>query len=577
MVGAALAPNWYVSMKGMGEPKYKRHFSCLSYANPNAPKGGNINLYTSRQFDSFNPFIIKGVSPEGMIDLVFARLMKAPLDNGEVAYPYVAEKVEIAKDSKSVVFHLNPKAKFHDGSAITTQDVKFSFEALKKKGFPIYRSWYNGVKGTKTLSERSIRFVFHEPSRDLPFLIGKLPILSKTYYEKYKFSEGTLPPLGSGPYKVKNFTKGGDIVYERVKKWWGENLPVNKGHYNFDTIRYMYFATALVGFEAFKKGDIDWWKEDRISNWVENYNFQAVKEGRVLQKTFKKPIPHGLNGFFINTRRTFLNDWRVRRALNLLFNFEWLNQAKLYNVYTRNNSIFMDTEFGSEETLTKEQVSFLKKYDKALLPPDIFTKTNFLIQGDSKGLPRTNKDAAMKLLKEAGWTLKDGKLKHKRQKEAFSLDIVLASAGQKKMVENFVKNLAEVGITAHILVLSSSAYYERFNEFDFDLILNYHPPVYIPGVEQQDFWSSEEAMISGTLNLAGVENKVVDDLVKKIVESTTISKLKIYTSLLDRVISAQYYLIPGWVPEKNYVSFWNKVESLNNAASFFSVDTWWKK
>jgi ABC-type oligopeptide transport system substrate-binding subunit len=512
-----------------------------------------------------------------MPDLVFARLMKTPLDNGEVAYPYVAEKVEIAKDSKSVVFHLNPKAKFHDGSPITTQDVKFSFEALKNQGFPIYHSWYKGVKGTKTLSTRSIRFVFHEPSQNLTFLIGKLPVLSKTHYDKYKFSEGKEPPLGSGPYKVKNFTKGGDIVYERVKKWWGENLPVNKGHYNFNTIRYAYFATAVVGFEAFKKGDIDWWKEDRIANWVENYNFQAVKEGRVLQKTFKKPIPHGLNAFFINTRRACLNDWRVRRALNLLFNFEWLNQARFYKLYTRNKSIFMDTGFGADGALTGEQVAFLKNYDEALLPPDIFTKTNFLINGDSKGLPRANKDEAMKLLKEAGWTLRDGKLRHKRQKEAFSLDIVLASAGQRKLVENFVKNLTEVGISSYVLVLPLSAYYERFNEFDFDLILNYHPPVYIPGVEQQDFWSSEEVMVPGTLNLAGVENKVVDDLVKKIAESTTISKLKIYTSLLDRVISAQYYLVPGWVPEKNYVSFWNKVESLNKAASFFSIDTWWKK
>jgi microcin C transport system substrate-binding protein len=561
----------------MGESKYKRNFSCFTYANPNAPKGGNINLYTPRQFDSFNPFILKGVSPEGMPDLVFARLMKAPLDNGEVAYPYVAEKVEIAKDSGSVVFYLNPKANFHDGSPITAQDVKFSFEALKNKGFPIYQCWYKGVKGTKTLGERSIRFVFHKPSRDLPFLLGKLPILSKAHYEKYKFSEGKKPPVGSGPYKVKSFTKGGDIVYERVKKWWGEDLPVNRGHYNFDTIRYICFATAVVGFEAFKKGDLDWWKEDRIANWMENYNFPAVEDGRVLQKTFKKPIPHGLNAFFINTRRSHLSDWRVRRALNLLFNFEWLNQARLYKVYTRNKSIFMDTEFGATGPLTKEQVAFLKKYDKTLLPADIFTKTNFLIKGDSKGLPRANRDEAMGLLKDAGWTLKEGKLKHKRQKEPFSLDIVLASVGQRKLVENFVKNLADVGISAHVLVLPLSAYYERFNEFDFDVILNYQPPVYIPGVEQRDFWSSEEAMASGTLNLAGVENKVVDELVKKIEESTEITKLKIYTFLLDRVISAQYYLIPGWVPEKSYVSFWRKLESLDKAASLFSVDTWWKR
>lgn len=561
----------------MGEPQYTHDFSCFSYANPNAPKGGNINLYTSRQFDSFNPFIIKGVSPEGMSDLVFARLMKTPLDNGVVAYPYAAQKVEVAKDHKSVVFYLNPTAKFQDGSSITSQDVKFSFEALKNESTPIYQSWYKGVQEAKILSEHSIRFVFKVSSRDLPFLLGKLPILSKAHYEKYKFSEGKKPPLASGPYKIKSFTKGGDIVYERVKKWWGENLPVNRGHYNFDTIRYVYFATAVVGFEAFKKGNIDWWKEDRIANWMENYNFPAVEEGRVLQKEFKKPIPHGLNAFFINTRRSHLSDWKVRRALNLLFNFEWLNQAKFYKVYTRNKSIFMGTKFGAAGPLRKEQVAFLKKYDKALLPPDIFTKTNFLIKGDSKGLPRASKDEAMRLLKEAGWTLKDGKLRHKRQKEAFSLDIVLASAGQRKLVENFVKNLGDVGISAHVFVLPLSAYYERFNDFDFDLILNYHPPVYIPGIEQQDFWSSDEVMVPGTLNLAGVENRVVDDLVKKIVGSTTISKLKIYTSLLDRVISAQYYLIPGWVPEKNYISFWNKFESLNKAASCFSVDTWWKR
>ncbi len=577
MAAAAPLPDWYVCTRGMGVPKYKKGFACFNYANSKAPKKGIVNLYTSRQFDSFNPFIIKGVAPEGMPDLVFARLMKAPLDNGEVAYPYVAEKVKISPDYRSVTFYLNKTAKFQDGSPITAQDVKFSFEVLKKKGVPIYRAWYKGVKGTKTINDSTICFVFEAPSRDLSFLLGKLPILSRAHYQKYNFSEGKQPPLGSGPYKIKSTTKGGDIIYERVKNWWGENLPVNKGHYNFDIIKYVHFATSTVGFESFKKGEIDWWREDRISNWMENYDFPSIEEGLVLQKTFKKPVPHGLNAFFINTRRSHLSDWRVRKALNLLFNFEWLNQAKFHGVYIRNTSIFMNTEFGAKGPITSDQVSFLNSYPKTLLPPEIFTKTNFETTNTVDGVGRQNLEEAMKLLKQAGWTLKKDKLRHPKQKEPFSLDIVLYAAGQRKLVENFAKNLEGVGITPHVLVLPLSAYYERFNEFDFDVILNYHPPVFIPGIEQEDFWGSQEAMTPGTLNLSGVEDKVVDGLVKKILESKTIPRLKTYTSLLDRVINAQYYLIPGWVPKDNYVAFSQELKCLGKDASFYEIDTWWKK
>jgi microcin C transport system substrate-binding protein len=565
--------SYYVSLRNMGQPKYKKNFSHFSYANPKAPKGGHLSLYTSRRFNTLNPYVDVGVvAPQ--IDLVFATLLKSARDNMEVAYPYLAESIIVDAEYKGVTFTLHKNAVFHDGTPISAEDVVFSFNLLKKEGKIILRTILQQVEKVEVLNTHTVKFIFQSANRDLAYHLGFLPILSKKSLEGKEGQRENLL-LGSGPYKVQTYDLGNFIVYERVKDWWGENLPSNKGFYNFDTVKVTCYADPRVGFEAFKKGLVDWWVEERISNWYKGYDFPSFHRGDVIRIAYEKPFYHGLTGLFINTRRSHLADYRVRKALSLLFDFEWLNKTRFFNSYKRNISIFMNSGYGAPPIMSGAEQKLCQMYSRSLLPSELFE----IGRGKKKrqSVDRDRVHQALALLEDAGWILKRGVLVSKRTGQPMHLNLVVYSPGHIALFQDFLRNLKKVGIQAQIRGTDFPYYMTCLRNLDFDIILHFHPHVVIPGAEQELFWASRWSNIPSTLNLPGVENSVVDDLVSKIKAANNLQDLKIYTALLDRIITLGYYLIPGWTPQKSYLAYWRKLNVLQRDASLYDIDTWWAR
>ncbi len=566
-------PTYYLAARMLETPKYKEDFISFSYANPLAPKGGEIHLYTSRQFDAFNPFLLKGVTPDG-IHLMYAQLMKSPLDDPNVSYPYVADRVTVDKSHTSVTFFLNPRAKFHDGSPITSEDVKFSYENIRSYGIPIYKAALSHVETVTCPTSQIARFHLKSPSTDVPFMLGKLFIFSKKSYAGRSFNDASLLPLGSGPYRLSYEMRGGDVRYQRVKNWWGAALPVNRGFYNFDTIHYILFINRDAGLEGFKKGILDVWNEDRVSNWMTQYDFEAVKKGEVRRYNYRTKKASGFKGLFINLRRPHLQNRRVRRALNLLFNFEWLNSHRFYNKYTRNTNIYTNSGFGSSGPLSAAEKAFLNtnglqelaKELEASKPPSV---------NKNGHLERRHLDEALKLFLQAGWAHSGKRLLHVSTKEPFKINLLVISSHQGRIFENYINTLKKIGIEAEVTVVPRGAYFERLNAFDYDLIFNNHPPVNIPGPEQEDLWGSKAALSMGTLNLSGIQNPLIDKLIATIKTASTLESLKTYTSLLDRVINLEGYLIPGWIASVNHLACWNKFGFLLTPEALDDINVWW--
>ena len=573
MTVVAQGMSYYVSLRGMGQPKYKKEFTHFNYANPKAPKGGKLSLSTSRRLDQLNPYVSLG-GDSIQTENVFATLMKAPRDNIEVAYPYLAESVLVDPKGMFVTFFLRKKAFFHSGDLITAQDVAFSFHLLKKQGSPQFQSMYQDVRSVRVLTPRAIKFYFQKKNRDLPYMLGALPILSQKSLEGKNFKSESLSLVGSGPYKVGSHRRGKFILYNRTPHWWGEDLPCNKGFHNFDVIKIGWYADSRVGFEAFKRGLVDWWKEERIGNWHMGYDFPAFRQGNVKRTTYAKPFYHGLTGLFINTRRSNLSDWRVRKALNILFNFKWLNKVRFFNSYKRNTSIFMNSGYGSFSPMDTAERDLCRQYDPSLLPCDIFEGPPSE-EDTSKGLSRHHFQRALSLLKEGGWNLEKGHLVHSETKKPMTVDLLVYAVGHVKIFQDFLKNLKRVGIRGRIRGVDLSYYMSCLRKRDFDIILHFHPHVIIPGAEQEVFWSSKWAYSSSGLNLSGVKNPIVDDLVEKIKTTENLERLKTYTALLDRIVRLEYYLIPSWTPQKSYVAYWKKLNVIQNDASLYSPDTWW--
>ncbi|MDC0348850.1 extracellular solute-binding protein [Alphaproteobacteria bacterium] len=575
MTAVAQGKSYYVSLRGMGQPKYKKEFTHFSYANPKAPKGGQINLSTSRRLDQLNPYVSLG-GDSIQTENVFATLMKAPRDNIEVAYPYLAESVSVDPNGKFVTFFLRKGASFHSGEPITAQDVAFSFHLLKRQGSPQFQSMYQGVKSVQVLTPYVVKFYFQKKNRDFPYMLGALPILSQKSLEGKNFKSESLSLVGSGPYKVESHTRGKSISYSRIHHWWGEDLPCNKGFHNFDMIKIVWYANSRVGFEAFKRGLVDWWKEERIGNWYMGYDFPAFRQGNVEKKTYTKPFYHGLTGLFINTRRPNLSDWRVRKALNILFNFKWLNKVRFFDSYKRNKSIFMNSGYGSFSSMGAAERDLCRQYEPSLLPQGIFEDPS-LEEDTSKGLSRHHFQKALSLFKEAGWDLEKGQLVHSETKKEMTIDLLVYAPGHVSIFQDFLQNLKRVGIKGRIRGVDLSYYMSCLRKRDFDIVLHFHPHVIIPGAEQEVFWSSKWANSSSGLNLSGVKNPIVDDLVEKIKTTESLKHLKTYTALLDRIIRLEYYLVPSWTPQKSYVAYWKKLSVVQKDASLYSPDTWWIK
>lgn len=541
-----------------GEPKYGPDFPHFDYVNPNAPKGGDVRLHAVGTFDSLNPFIVKGQAPTGA-SLPFESLLSSSADEAFTEYAHIAESVTLPDDRSWVEFTLRSQARWQDGKPITVEDVIFSLQTLKEKGQPFYRLYYGAVKAAEKTGERRVKFTFSEgENRELPLIVGQMPILPKHYWEGRDFTQTTLePPLGSGPYRILQFEPGRFVVYERVADYWGKDLPVTRGMFNFQTLRYDYYRDAVVALEAFKGGQYDYRLENSAKNWATQYEFPAVQSGAVKTEKVDNDRPTGMQGYVFNIRRPLFQDPRVRQALAYAFDFEWANQNLFYGQYTRTESYFSNSELASSGLPSEAELALLKPL-QAQIPPEVFTKEYKAPKTDGTGNIRPNLRSAMDLLKAAGWEVKDGKLTNAKTGQVFAFEILIDQPIWERITLPFVRNLERLGIAAQVRTVDSAQYENRTKTFDYDMIVDVWGQSLSPGNEQGSFWGSDSADEQGSRNTIGVKNPAVDSLIAQLIAAPDRESLITRTRALDRVLLWNHYVIPHWHIGYDRIAYWDK-------------------
>ncbi len=539
-----------------GEPKYGPDFKHFDYVNPNAPKGGEIKLGAQGTFDSFNAYIIKGIAGQGS---AYESLLISSADEAFTEYGLIAESMEWPEDRSWIIFHLRAEARWHDGQPITVEDVIFSLEILKEKGAPFYRFYFKDIERAEKVGERSVKFSFSGgENRELPLITGQMPIFPKHYWKDRKFDETTLePPLQSGPYRIAEFEAGRYIVVERVKDYWGKDLPVNQGINNFDRIRYEYFRDALVIRETLKKGDIDFHAENLSKAWAVDYDVPAVRNGWLKKEEIAHQRPTGMQAFIFNTRRNIFSAPKVRQALAYAFDFEWSNENLFYGQYSRTKSFFSNSELASVDLPQGEELEILESY-RGRIPNEVFTQAYDVPVTDGSGWPRGNLIKAFDLLAEAGWTVRDLKLVNPKTGEQMKFEILLISPAFERIALPFTKNLSRLGIDARVRVVDQSQYINRLRAFDFDMITLPIGQSDSPGNEQRDFWGSEAADTPDGRNYGGIRDPVVDELIDLVISAKTRQSLIARTRALDRVLLWGHYVIPQWHLRYQRILSWDK-------------------
>jgi microcin C transport system substrate-binding protein len=573
---ATAAPSGCLTL--YGDCKYKSGFTHFDYVNPSAPKGGSVKRAENGTFDNLNPFILKGVKAPGT-DLLFESLMVQSLDEPESMYGLVAQSVDVAADNGSAEFTLRKEAHWQDGTPITPDDVVFSFDTLKSKGHPSYRIMFTDVKSCEKTGEHSVKFTFADSkSRELPLIVASMPIISKAYYTAHDFEKTTLDaPLSSGPYKVESVDQGRTITYARDKNYWGKDLPVNKGQYNFDTLRYDMYRDENVMLEALKSGEYDFRQEYIARNWATAYDSPAVADGRIVKRAIPDYTPQGMQAFIFNTRRDKFADPRVREAIGLTLDYEWLNKTIFYGAYTRNSSFFENTEFAETGLPKGKELEILKPF-KDILPPELFTQEFKNPVTDGSGETRENLLKAQKLLEDAGWTVKDGKRVNAKG-EVLSIEFMLHQPTMERVIGPMRKNMERLGVTSSIRMVDDSQYQKRTDEGDFDAVSIWiNRGVFYPGNDQAALWASSQADVKGSQNLGGVKNKAVDAALAALTSAKNEESLVAAGRALDRILLWEHYVIPHWHSGSFRVAYWNKF-GLPEVAPKYNIgfQTWWVK
>lgn len=553
-------------------------FPHYDYVNPEAPKSGELKLgVTSNGYDTFNPFILRGIPAAGASEYLYDTLMSQSENEPFSAYGLIAEKIQVPEDRSWVTFYINPKARFQDGQPITADDVIFSFETLTTKGHPFYQAYYGDVEKVEKLDDLTVKFSFGEAeNRELPLILGQLPILPKHYWQDREFDSGSLEkPVGSGPYSIGALEAGRSVTYVRNKDYWAKDLPVNKGRYNFDRISYEYFSDDTVSLEAFKAGIYNFREESSAKTWATAYQGDPFTQGRLKTEKIEHDQPAGMQGFLYNTRRPVFSDPLVRQALAYAFDFDWTNQNLFYNQYQRTGSYFENSELAATGLPSEAELALLKPH-REQLPPAVFNqeyKPPSTTDGD--GL-RGNLRKAVELLNKAGWSFKNGKMVNEKTGEPLRFEILLAQKAFERIVNPFVQNLQRLGIDASMRIVDTTQYVQRVQSFDFDMIVMTIGQSNSPGNEQRSYWSSEAAKTPGSRNYAGVSSPVVDKLVEQIIQAPDREALVNRTRALDRVLLWNHYVIPQWyLPYRRvaYSSDLRRPETLPNTG--VSLDTWW--
>ena len=563
-----------------GEPALPMGFSSLPYANPNAPKGGRIVFGALGTFDTLNPYVVRGIAAHGLaapMQLVYQTLMMRSADEPFTLYGLVAESVEVPEDRSWVIFRINPQARFSDGSPIKADDVLFSWRMLKEKGKPNFRFYYSKATKAEALDERSVRFTFADGSdRELPLIFGLMPVLSENHTDILKFGETDLSiPVGSGPYIIAAIKPGESVLFKRNPDFWGRDLPILKGLYNADEIRFDYFRDANSLFEAFKGGLYDIRMEDSPTRWISNYDFPAVQDGRVIKDPLITGTPKGMSALVFNTRSPLFADIRVREALGLMFDFNWVNAHLFNGLYKRTDSYFAGSELASAgHPASEKERAWLAPYSKDIRP-DIMEGRWRPFNADGSGRDRNAAREALALLQKAGWTLRDGALKNARG-EAFSFEILVVSRVQERLAINFSEMLKRIGVTMRVRLVDDVQYWRRVAAFDFDMIQFTWGASPSPGNEQYNRWGAKSAEREGSLNYAGANHPAIDAMIDTMLQSKTREDFVSAVRALDRVLLSQFYVIPLFYAPEQWIARTARIQRPERISLFgFAPETLW--
>ncbi len=559
-----------------GELKYPADFAHFEYADPAAIKGGTIVQASIGSYDNLNPFVLKGQSAAGA-GLIYDTLMVSSLDEPFSKYGLLAQSIEVPEDKRWVQFRLRPEARWHDGVALTAEDVVWTFDTIKEKGHPFYRSYYGAVVKAEAIDSHTVKFHFSEGNNgELPLIIGDLAIMPKHFWEGKEFEKTTLEPLlGSGPYRFDKIDPGRSISYTRVEDYWGKDIPVNVGHDNFGTMRYDYYRDSTVALEALKSGDVHFRSENVSKNWKTAYDVPAVNDGRIVKEELPDNTTAPMQAFVLNNRRANLSDVNVRLALTYAFDFEWMNKNLFYGAYKRTHSYFQNSEFMATGLPEGDELALLEEY-RDQLPSSVFDEEYTLPTNDGSGNIRAQYRKALQLFKKAGWEVKDKMMTNVNTGEALELELLLASPTTEKIGLAYKKTLERLGVVLKVRIVDSAQYEKRVEDSDFDMVVLGWQQSNSPGNEQLSYWGSEAAKEPGSRNYAGISNPVVDALIKRIIEAPTRQTLVTATKALDRVLLHNHYVIPQFYGPSYRLAYWNKFERPAIAPiDSYGLTTWW--
>ncbi|VAW56498.1 ABC transporter, periplasmic substrate-binding protein [hydrothermal vent metagenome] len=562
-------------------PKYSKNFKHFDYINPNAKKGGRLVLAGSGTFDSFNPFILKGITAEGT-SLLFDTLMVASKDEPFSKYPLIANDIQLAKDKLSVTFTLDPRARFNNGDKITATDVKFSFDTVvSDKAHPQFKFMYGDVKEAVIINESTIRFNFKRLNSELHLILGDINVFSKKWLEGKEFDKLTeTKPIASGPYTIKKYDLGKRVVYQRNDNYWAKDLPVRKGQYNFDEIQYIYYKDLVISLEAFKAGEFEFREEYYSKLWAREHNGPNYDSGKIKKENLAHSNNAGMQGFIFNTRKEFFKDPSVRRAITLAFDFEWSNDHLFYNQYVVNDSYFSNSELQATGLPKGKELALLTEF-KSQLPKAVFTQPWVAVSTKAPQSLRKNLRQAKKILLAAGLKVKDGVLVNKKG-QPLKFDVLLAQKGMDRILAPFARNLAKIGIIMKYQTVDRSLYIRRLRNFDYDMIVGSFSQSMSPGNELRNMFHSISAEKKGSRNYMGANSPVIDALVEKIISSDNRDVLVTASRALDRVLLNANYLVPNWYINTHRIAYWDKFNRPEKLPLYYNakdlmISSWWAK
>jgi len=565
-------------------PKYPAGFSHFEYVNPNAPVGGTLVLAATGSFDSLNPYLLKGIAAEGL-GLLFDTLMASSMDEHLTSYGLLAEDATLADDKLSITFRLNEKAKFSNGKPVKSEDVKFSFETLMSDiAQPHYRVYWADIKDCQVLDEKTVRFNFKRENRELHVIIGQMPVFSKDWLEGEDFSKTTLKkPIASGRYLIESYDLGKTITFKRNPEYWGKDLNVNKGMYNFEQIKFKYYQDITIQLEALKAGDFDFMDISSSKQWATEMKGAKFDSGELQKTMLKHQNNAGMQAFVFNLRKPFFQDIKVRKAVNLAHDFEWANENLFYKQYKRCHSYFSNSDLAAPPLPSKEELVLLEPF-RQQLPESVFSKEWIPVNTTPPNSLRNNLIQAKQLLEEAGWKIPENQQVLKNQKgEELRFTILLHEKAFERIVAPFVKNLMKLGIQVEYRIVDPALYKQRVETFNYDMIVASFPQSQMPGNEQLGFWHSSSAKQNGSRNYIGLENPVIDSLVDKVIQANNNADMKTAIHALDRVLLHGEYIVPNWFIDAHRVVYRNKFEQPEKLPLYYHsgesvlLATWWMK